>query len=99
VDAYFVETNVMWPLLHRPTFERLVAEGLHLRDDGFAGVLLIVCGIASRYVDDPRTLVDGGLPLSAGWRYFNQVQMGQSLLVLPTLFDIQIYCVTAWSAC
>ncbi|KAK7013644.1 hypothetical protein R3P38DRAFT_3362643 [Favolaschia claudopus] len=31
VDLYFTRENIYLPLLHRPTFERGIAEGLHLR--------------------------------------------------------------------
>jgi hypothetical protein len=31
VELYFTRENIYLPVLHRPTFERGVAEGLHLR--------------------------------------------------------------------
>jgi hypothetical protein len=31
IDLYFIHQNIYLPLLHRPTFERGIAEGLHLR--------------------------------------------------------------------
>ncbi|KAJ7107962.1 hypothetical protein C8R44DRAFT_885343 [Mycena epipterygia] len=34
IESYFAHSNVYVPLLHRPTFERAVADGLHLREDG-----------------------------------------------------------------
>ena len=43
VGNYFTYTNILFPLLHRPTFEKAVAEGLHTRDTGFAGVFMLVC--------------------------------------------------------
>jgi len=66
IDLYFRYINTHLPLLHRPTFERAVAEGLHLRaqnheTDGddetmFSAVLLLVCAVASRYSNDERVL-------------------------------------------
>jgi hypothetical protein len=39
VDAYFLHMNIFLPLLHRPTFERGIREGLHLQGNvGGVGV-------------------------------------------------------------
>jgi hypothetical protein len=46
------------PLLHRPSFERAINEGLHLQDDKFGANLLLVCANGARYSDDPRVLCD-----------------------------------------
>ncbi|KIK66923.1 hypothetical protein GYMLUDRAFT_239127 [Collybiopsis luxurians FD-317 M1] len=82
VDAYFANLNIYLPLLHRPTFERSLHERLHYRDDAFAAVVLLVCAVGSRYVDDPRVLLDGvDAWHSAGWRYFNQVPVFYCLAV------------------
>ncbi|KAF9009900.1 fungal-specific transcription factor domain-containing protein, partial [Cyathus striatus] len=95
VEAYFEHVNLVMPLLHRPTFDRSVAEGLHLRDDGFGGVVLLVCAVGSRYIKfiDERVLLDGiDSPFSAGYKWFNQVNVVKNkLLTLPNLYDIQIY--------
>ncbi|EIN10080.1 hypothetical protein PUNSTDRAFT_102078 [Punctularia strigosozonata HHB-11173 SS5] len=96
VDHYFAETNNFLPILHRPSFERDVTDGLHLRDNGFGAVVLLVCAIGSRYVDDLRVLLDESSTYSAGWPWYNQVQMvRKSSLVPPRLYDVQQYCVTA----
>jgi hypothetical protein len=95
VDSYFAEVNTIYPLLHRPIFDRSLRDELHLRDDGFARVLLAVCAVASRFVDDPRVLLDGSPSLSAGWKYFSQVQTQTPLLAPPSLYDIQLCCVSA----
>ncbi|KAF8998967.1 fungal-specific transcription factor domain-containing protein [Cyathus striatus] len=95
-DAYFEHVNLLYPLLHRPTFDRAVANSLHLHDEGFGSVLLLVCAVGSRYTDciDKRTLFDGeNSPYSAGWKWYNQVQVVKSGLVdSPTLYDLQLYC-------
>jgi hypothetical protein len=31
VELYFARQNIYLPLLHRPIFERAIADGLHLR--------------------------------------------------------------------
>ena len=95
IDLYFSNINLYLPLLHRPTFQKSVSEGLHLTDDRFASIYLLVCAIGARYSDDPRVLLDGVDSLhSCGWRWFNQVQMvKKSFLCPPTLYDLQFYCV------
>ncbi|ESK85138.1 hypothetical protein Moror_3593 [Moniliophthora roreri MCA 2997] len=96
VDLYFKNINIFMPLLHRPTFERNIAEKLHLENDMFGAVLLLVCANGSRYSDDPRVLLDGvDNWLSCGWKWFDQVQLVRnSLLSPPTLYDLQFYCLS-----
>ncbi|KAG6901652.1 hypothetical protein C0995_009543 [Termitomyces sp. Mi166 len=96
IDLYFSKVNIFLPLLHRPTFEKAVVEELHLHDDGFASVLLLVCAVASRFSDDPRTLLDDVKELSsAGWRWYQQVQsVTRSVLAPPSLYDLQYYCLS-----
>lgn len=96
VDLYFEQCNIVFPLLHRPSMKRNIAEGLHYEDDGFATVLLVVCAMGSRLTDDPRVFLDPKTPLSAGWKWFSQVQVvRKSLFQSPTLHDVQTYCLTA----
>jgi Fungal specific transcription factor domain len=56
VNIYFSRVNVVWPLLHRPTFEADLMREHHRRDLGFASVVLAVCAVASRYCQDRRVL-------------------------------------------
>ena len=42
ISLYFAHMNDLLPLLHRPTFEQSVREGLHLRDEGFGSTVLLV---------------------------------------------------------
>lgn len=95
VDLYFQNMNVFSPLLHRPTFEQGIKEGLHLHDEGFGSTVLLVCANGSRFTHDPRVLLeDNQIPQSAGWKWFQQVQMvRKSLLAPPRLYDLQIYAV------
>ncbi|KAJ7926992.1 hypothetical protein B0H13DRAFT_1861756 [Mycena leptocephala] len=62
LELYFIHQNIYLPLLHRPTFERGVADGLHLRDDGFAATVLLST--------DPSL---SGTGLACGWEWFNQL--------------------------
>ncbi|KAJ7101279.1 fungal-specific transcription factor domain-containing protein [Mycena belliarum] len=93
---YFEHVNMYLPLLHRPTFERSVRGGLHLRDDGFAATLLLVCAVASRWSDDPRVLTPAGAETgdhTCGWEWFDQVPLvGNHLFGQATLYDLQYYC-------
>ncbi|KAK6969046.1 Zn(2)-C6 fungal-type domain-containing protein [Favolaschia claudopus] len=93
VDLYFTHQNVYIPLLHRPTFEREVSSGLHLRDDAFAATLLLVCAIGSRWSDDPGIVEEG---LACGWRWFNQTlkipsSVGEHLFGQPRLYELQYF--------
>ena len=87
--------NAFLPLLHRPMFEKSLTDNLHLRDDGFGAVALLVAAVGARFSDDPRVALPGTDAMhSAGWAWFNQVQMvRRSLFSPPSLYDLQIYCV------
>jgi hypothetical protein len=87
--------NAFLPLLHRPIFDKSLVDGLHLRDDGFGAVVLLVAAVGARFSDDPRVALPGTDAMhSAGWAWFNQVQMvRRSLFSPPSLYDLQIYCV------
>lgn len=101
IELYFERVNLYLPLLHRPTFKKLVEDCLHHENDGFACVLLLVCAVGSRASDDPRVLLDDSESHhSAGWKWFDQVQMmRRSLLSPPTLYDLQFYCVSLSIIC
>ncbi|KAF8910428.1 fungal-specific transcription factor domain-containing protein [Gymnopilus junonius] len=96
VDLYFTNINLYLPLLHRPSFEKSINDGLHLTNNGFAHVYLLVCALGARYSEDPRVLLDGiDSWHSAGWKWFDQVQMvKRSIMGPPTLYDIQRYCLS-----
>ncbi|KAJ7673839.1 fungal-specific transcription factor domain-containing protein [Mycena polygramma] len=89
IELYFTHQNMYLPLLHRPTFERNIAEGLHLRNDGFAATVLLVCAIASRWSTDPSVT---GVDLACGWEWFDQVPLvGNHLFGQASLYDLQYY--------
>jgi hypothetical protein len=91
VTIYFTHTAPMLPFLHRPTFMKALDDGLHLRDDKFGALVLLVCATASRYSDDPRTLLEGGHLHSAGWKWFSQVEpFATGVLSCPELYDLQV---------
>jgi hypothetical protein len=85
----------MMPLLHRPTFMSAFDNGLHLRNDKFGALVLLVCAAASKYSQDSRTLLEGGHLHSAGWKWFRQVEpFPTSVLATPELYDLQIVVVS-----
>ena len=88
LDAYFLHYNMFIPILHRPTLEQKIKEGLHLRDQGFGAVFLLVCANGSRVIDDPRVQTDDGrVP---GWQWFEQVETARwTYMERPRLEDLQ----------
>ena len=46
VDTYFEYYNDYVPLLHKPTFQRGIKDNLHIRDQAFGAVVLLVCASA-----------------------------------------------------
>ncbi|OCH86476.1 hypothetical protein OBBRIDRAFT_737959 [Obba rivulosa] len=97
IDLYFARVNDYMPLLHRPTLENGIKEGLHLRDEGFGSTVLLVCAIGARYSSDKRVFLEGyDNSHTSGWKWFKQVQMvRKSLLAPPRLYDLQIYVLMA----
>ncbi|KAK1222316.1 Gypsy retrotransposon integrase-like protein 1 [Marasmius sp. AFHP31] len=98
INLYFTRHHPLLPLLHRPTFERLIAGGLHLRNRSFGATVLAVCAIASRQSNDPRVFCEGTTSEhSLGWRYFRQIPLiRDSVTEPPTLHDIQLCSLVAY---
>ncbi|KAJ6452430.1 fungal-specific transcription factor domain-containing protein [Mycena sanguinolenta] len=96
INLYFVHQNLYFPVLHRPTFERSIADGLHIRDGTtFGAVVLLVCAIGSRFSDDVRLKPPGAEPLRRGWNFFDQLlplHLNHILFEKPTIYDLQYYC-------
>ncbi|KAJ6457355.1 fungal-specific transcription factor domain-containing protein [Mycena sanguinolenta] len=96
---YFLNVQPFVPVLHRYSFERSVADGLHLTDHQFGGLLLAVLAVASRYSDDPRIFINNDplLVHSAGWNFAKQVLFPRSLFE-PSIYEVQMYCVLIFYA-
>ncbi|KIY44291.1 hypothetical protein FISHEDRAFT_29475, partial [Fistulina hepatica ATCC 64428] len=93
-DVYFTHVNVIYPLLHRPTFANRIKQGHHRTDEGFGAIVLAVCAIGARYHTlEPDSCIDFEEPtLMAGWKYFKQVQARCLPLVhTASLTDLQFY--------
>ncbi|KAJ6464387.1 fungal-specific transcription factor domain-containing protein [Mycena sanguinolenta] len=96
VDLYFAHENIYYPILHRPTFERSIAEGLHRCSVEFGTVVLLVCAIASRYSDDGRLQQVDAEPLRRGYQFFDQLPPhSDHMFKTPTLYQLQYYCLAA----
>jgi len=95
LNTYFDIHNIILPILHRPTFERLLTDKLHERSESFGAVVLLMCAIACRYSDDPR--VSHSIITSTsntGWNLFNQVdRLRRTRPLRHQLYDAQIYAV------
>lgn len=95
VSHFFAYFNPYMPIFHRPSFSNNVKQGLHLEDSSFATAYLLVCAIGSWYSEDPRVLLAEDDPRSAGWKWFNQVDITRrSPYASPTLYDFQTYCLS-----
>jgi hypothetical protein len=98
IDLYFCKSNSFFPALHKPTFLKAVAQGLHISDPDFGKVLLVICAIASLWSNDPRVLYPGSSSWhSAGWQWYGQTQGAiLSQLETPSLHQVQ-YCAVSLS--
>ncbi|KAK7457846.1 Gypsy retrotransposon integrase-like protein 1 [Stygiomarasmius scandens] len=87
VDAYFSETDVYTILLHRPTFEKSISEGLHLHDDAFGAVVLAVCALGVNSLSPCPRLDMTEDP------WFSQIRL-ERFVFSPKLelYHLQLYC-------
>ncbi|CAK5269789.1 unnamed protein product [Mycena citricolor] len=90
IQRYFEAVHPTFPLIHRPSFELCVAEGMHFANPQFGSLLLALLGVASRHLDDPRVLLPEGSGHSAGWKFVSQVRIGQRMWD-PSIFDAQFF--------
>ncbi|KIY63689.1 hypothetical protein CYLTODRAFT_425873 [Cylindrobasidium torrendii FP15055 ss-10] len=93
-EIYFTNINHFMPALHRPSFDKHLSSHLHLRDPKFADLVLMVCAVASVHSNDLRVRAEGheDQVLSAGWKYFEQVDLGKNIVWEPvSLFELQTY--------
>ncbi|KAK7005955.1 Zn(2)-C6 fungal-type domain-containing protein [Favolaschia claudopus] len=93
ISIYFTRLNILTALLHRPSFEKSLAAGLHAVDPAFGSVVLAVCALASRYCDDPRVILKGtNTKLSSGWEWFQQIRYpNREFHLARTIHDLQRY--------
>ncbi|KAI9059209.1 hypothetical protein FKP32DRAFT_1580479 [Trametes sanguinea] len=98
VTTYFTDIHPYVPVLHRQTFEKSLEDGLHLRDEGFGAVVLLVCANACGWIlesEDPR-ISSVGTQKRPGLYWFLEVEKRRRSLLSPTrLCDLQKYVLMA----
>ncbi|KAF5334708.1 hypothetical protein D9758_017246 [Tetrapyrgos nigripes] len=86
-NVYFIQWEPYGPLLHRPSFEKSISEGLHHRDPAFGAIVLAVCALGARLLSKSRTDVN------EGERWASQVRMDQFVFSQTLeLEHLQLYC-------
>lgn len=99
IEIHFRNTHCTMPILYEPKFRQSVREGLHYRDPHFGGLVMMICALSSRDSNDPRVFLPGQQAYSAGWKYYEQVQIvRKSMFEPPNLHELQMYCVSAYCA-
>ncbi|KAF5346632.1 hypothetical protein D9758_013200 [Tetrapyrgos nigripes] len=87
MDLYFRHCEIDFPLLHRPSFENSISEGLHLRDAAFGAVVLAVCAIGA------GILSASNIQREAGDRWIAQVRLSTFVFSSKLeLYHLQLYC-------
>jgi hypothetical protein len=96
VNAYFVHVNDHFPVLHKASFDRHLANGLVETDRSFRALLFSVLALGSRFLEDDRLILpiggreEGSAEQSRGWPFFRACYPTMSPLSLASsLFDIQ----------
>ncbi|KAJ7730080.1 fungal-specific transcription factor domain-containing protein [Mycena maculata] len=94
VALFFTKVNIVLGLLHRFTFERALADGLHLTNHQFGFTVLALCAVAAKHSDDPRVVLEGtNTRLSSGWKYFRQLRpLPKPWTRVCTLYEAQTLC-------
>ncbi|EPQ57248.1 hypothetical protein GLOTRDRAFT_38048, partial [Gloeophyllum trabeum ATCC 11539] len=87
ISLYFQHSNSQFPLLHRPTFERLWSSGYHQHDAWFACLCFTLFAVAMFTI-----MLTGGL-LTIPWAEICMVK--RSVLKPATLFEIQTFSLQA----
>ncbi|KAJ7137355.1 fungal-specific transcription factor domain-containing protein [Mycena crocata] len=101
VKIFFEQINPIISILHFPSFQQSISDGVHLKDPRFGAVVLAVCALASRYSDDPRVFLDGAnSECSCGWKWFQQVRpLLASVSPKSPLHQLQLVCLSVLFLC
>ncbi|KAF5346558.1 hypothetical protein D9758_013447 [Tetrapyrgos nigripes] len=91
IDIYFLERESYMPLLHRPTFEKSIRQGLHHRDPSFGAVVLAICAHGEKLYST------SSLEDNPGYRWINQIHLdGFVFQETLALEHLQVYCLMIW---
>ncbi|KAF5365417.1 hypothetical protein D9758_010832 [Tetrapyrgos nigripes] len=86
IDIYFIERETYTPLLHRPSFEKSIREGLHHCDSAFGAVVLAVCAHGAKLLSSSRQEEPGD-------RWFRQIHLRSFVFKQDLeLYHLQLYC-------
>ncbi|KAE9383294.1 hypothetical protein BT96DRAFT_869308 [Gymnopus androsaceus JB14] len=92
---YFTNQHQIMPVVHRPSFLKSLAEGLHYKDPHFGGLVLAMCSMGARFSDDPRVYEENTTSeKSIGWKYIRQIRpLERSFFEPPSIYDLQMYAI------
>ncbi|THU81703.1 hypothetical protein K435DRAFT_841203 [Dendrothele bispora CBS 962.96] len=94
VDVYFSEFHIYTPILYRPSFDRSIADNLHLHDPAFGALVLVVCACGSIYAYPQYPPVD---IKTSGWHWFKQIPFDKFVFSeVLSLYHMQIYCLSIY---
>ncbi|KAJ6479254.1 fungal-specific transcription factor domain-containing protein [Mycena vitilis] len=101
VKIYFEQINPIFGILHFPSFQKSISDGVHLHDPQFGAVVLLVCSLASRHSDDSRVFLDdSNSEHSCGWKWFRQVRpLRTSFSPEASLYELQLLFLSAMYLC
>ena len=97
VDSYFTHSNIYYPVLHRPTFQRFLDQELHQHDREFGCLLLVVCAIGTRFSHHPYVsdvTAEGTNYCMVQWLSRTREVMKKPFTSPATLFEVQYYYVS-----
>ncbi|KAE9400224.1 hypothetical protein BT96DRAFT_919621 [Gymnopus androsaceus JB14] len=92
---YFTNQHQIMPVVHRPSFLKSLAEGLHYKDPHFGGLVLAMCSMGARFSNDPRVYEENTTSeKSIGWKYIRQIRpLDRSFFEPPSIYDVQMYAI------
>ncbi|KAJ6481055.1 fungal-specific transcription factor domain-containing protein [Mycena sanguinolenta] len=92
---YFEQINPILNILHFPSFQQSLLNGLHLQSPEFGSIVLVVCALASRHSEDPRIFIEGAPEHSCGWKWFQQVRpLCREFSWGTSLYQLQLICLS-----
>ncbi|EMD32360.1 hypothetical protein CERSUDRAFT_118728 [Gelatoporia subvermispora B] len=91
VQCFLGTTYYLMPFLHLPTFIADYANPRKWGDPGFAALIVAICCLSSRHIDDPRVRADPTDSNSAGTQWFELFVQLRSLggADRPTIYTVQ----------
>ncbi|KAM6495014.1 Fungal specific transcription factor domain containing protein [Amanita muscaria] len=97
VQCYLSTTHYLLPCLHIPTFLADYGNPQKWGEPGFAALIVAICCLSSRHVDDPRVRSDPNEGITAGAHWFELYHRLRTLPIAdrPTVYTIQANLIAA----